>query len=76
MGRAVSEDWPEDHNVVVPQAWRGNDLWIDMQSEAQERISRNLRDMNASLLHRPLSPSLARLIYAIEVGSETPPHDR
>ena len=76
MGRAVSEDWQEDHTVVVPHAWRGNDLWIDMQSEAQVRISESLRDMNAELLLKPLSPSLTRLIRAIEVGSETPPHDR
>jgi hypothetical protein len=76
MGRAVSEDWPEDHTVVVPHAWRDNDLWIDMQSEAQARISKTLRDMNAELLQQPLSPSLTRLIRAIEVGLETPLHDR
>jgi hypothetical protein len=77
MGRAVSDDWPEDHDaVVVPHVWRRNDLWAAMRSEAQERISRTLRDMNASLLEQPLSPSLTQLIRAIEVGSETPPHDR
>ena len=76
MGRTVSDDWPEDHTVVVPPAWRGNDLWIDMQSQAQVRISRTLRDMNASLLEQPLSPSLTRLIREIALGLETRPHDR
>ncbi len=76
MGRAVSDGLPEDDNVVVQPTWRGNDLWIGMQSEAQERISKTLRDMNAELLQQPLSPSLTRLIRAIEVGLETPLHDR
>ncbi len=76
MGRAVSEDWPEDHSVVVPHAWRDSDLWIGMQSEAQVQISESLRDMNAELFLKPSSPSLTRLIRAIEVGLETPLHDR
>jgi hypothetical protein len=77
MGRAVSDDWPEDHSVVVvPHARKGDDLWADMQSDAQERISRTLRDMNAELLQQPLSPSLTRLIRTTEVGLEAPSHDR
>ncbi|MBL0404091.1 hypothetical protein JKG68_08955 [Microvirga aerilata] len=76
MGRAVSDGWPEDDNVVVPPAWRGTRPWIGMQSEAQARISKTLRDMNAELLQQPLSPRLTRLIRAIEVGLETPLHDR
>ena len=66
MGRAVSEDWPEGYLVVVPHAWRGDDLWTDMQSEAQERISTTLREMYADLLQQPLSPSLERLVRQIK----------
>ena len=75
MGRAVSEDWPEGYLVVVPHAWRGDDLWTDMQSEAQERISTTLREMYADLLQQPLSPSLERLVRQIETRSETLLHE-
>ena len=71
---AVSEDWPEDHLIIVPHAWRGDGLWADMQSETQERIGAILREMYAELLQQPLSPGLKRITRQIEVGSETPPH--
>jgi hypothetical protein len=74
MSRVVSEDWPEGYLVVVPHAWRGDDLWIDMQSEAQERIGTTLREMYAELLQQPLSPRLERLVCQIGMGLETSPH--
>jgi hypothetical protein len=75
MSRVVSEDWPEGYLVVVPHAWRGDDLWTDMQSEAQERIGTTLREMYAELLQEPLSPGLKSLARQIELGSEALPHE-
>ena len=75
MSRAVSEDWPEGYLVVVPHAWRGDDLWTAMQAETQERISTTLREMYAELLQQPLSPGLERLVCQIETRSETLPHE-
>jgi len=72
MGRAVFEDWPEGTIVVVPHAWRGDGLWIDMQSQAQDRIGAALQGMYAELLQQPLSPQLARLIRGIEADHEEP----
>jgi hypothetical protein len=37
MGLEVSEYWRESHLVVVPHAWRGDGLWVEMQAESQER---------------------------------------
>lgn len=74
MSRAAVEDWPEDYIIVVPHAWRDDELWIDMQSETQERIGKSLREMYAELLQQPLAPGLERIAHQIEVGSETPPH--
>jgi hypothetical protein len=74
MSLAESEDWPEGHLIIVPHAWRGDGLWTDMQSEAQERIGATLREMYAELLQQPLSPGLKRIARQIEVRSETPPH--
>jgi hypothetical protein len=62
MGRAAAEDWPEDYIIVVPHAWRGDGLWIDMQTEAQERIGTTLREM------------LRRTAPAALVSSVTEPH--
>jgi hypothetical protein len=75
MSIAVSEDWPEGHLIIVPHAWRGDDLWTDMQSEAQERIGKTLREMYAELLQRPLPPGLERLVRRIETWSETLPYE-
>jgi hypothetical protein len=75
MSRAAVEDWLEDYIIVVPHAWRDEGLWIDMQSEAQERIGTTLREMYAELLQQPLSPCLKGLLRQIEVGSETLPHE-
>jgi len=74
MSRAAVEDWLEDYIIVVPHAWRGDELWIDMQSEAQKRIGTTLREMYVELLQQPPSPALQKLIHQIEVGSETGPH--
>jgi hypothetical protein len=75
MGRAAVEDWPEDYIIVVPHAWRGDSLWTDMQSQAQERIGATLREMYAELLQQPLSSGLARLVHHIETESEMLLHD-
>jgi hypothetical protein len=71
MGCAVPEEWPEGAIVVVPHAWRDDGLWIDMQSQAQERIGEVLREMSAELLQQPLSPRLEGLVRQIETRSET-----
>jgi hypothetical protein len=75
MGRVAVEDSLEDYIIVVPHAWRGDGLWIDMQTEAQERIGTTLREMYAELLQQPLSPALQSLIRQIVTGSETLPHE-
>ncbi len=75
MSIAVSEDWPEGHLIIVPHAWRGDGLWTDMQSEAQERIGATLRQMYAELPQRPLPPGLERLVRRIETWSETLPYE-
>jgi hypothetical protein len=75
MSLAESEDWPEGHLIIVPHAWRGDGLWTDMQSEAQERIGATLRQMYAELLQRPLPPGLERLVRRIETRSATLPHE-
>ena len=75
MDRAVSDEWAEDHIIVVPHAWRGDGLWTDMQSQAQERIGESLREMYAELLQQPLSPRLKRLLCRIEARSETLLHE-
>ncbi len=74
MSRVAVEDWPEEYLIVVPHAWRDDDLWIDMQSETHERIGANLREMYAELLQQPLSPVLERIARRIAVGPETRPH--
>jgi hypothetical protein len=66
MGCAASDDWPEDYIVVVPHAWRDDDLWRDIQSETQERIGTTLREMYAELDRLPLSPRLTLLARQIE----------
>jgi hypothetical protein len=71
MSHTTEEDWPEGYIIVVPHAWRGDDLWRDMQSEAQERIGTTLREMYAELIHRPLPPGLEGLVHQIGTSSET-----
>jgi hypothetical protein len=71
----AEEDWCEGQLVVVPHAWRGDDLWRNMQVEAQERISTTLREMYAELLQQPLSPGLEGLVRQIETRSKTFPHE-
>jgi hypothetical protein len=66
MGRAASDDGPEDYFIVVPHAWRDDDLWLDIQVETQERIGTTLREMYADLGRLPLSPRLMLLIRQIE----------
>ena len=71
MGCTTEDDWPEGYIVVVPHAWRGDDLWRDMQSEAQERIGTTLREMYAELLQRPMPLGLEGLVRQIGTRSET-----
>ena len=66
MGRAASDEWPEDYIIVVPHAWRDDDLWLDIQLETQERIGTTLREMYADLRRLPLSPSLMLLVRQME----------
>jgi len=71
LGAETLEDWPVDSVIVVPHAWRGDDLWNEMQAQAQERIGRTLREMYADLVWQPLSPGLMRLVG--EIQAEKPP---
>lgn len=66
MGRAASDDWPEDYIIVVPHAWRDDDLWMNIQTETQEQIGTALREMYAELERLPLSPNLMLLVRQIE----------
>lgn len=75
MTHAENEDWPIGQIIVVPHAWRGDDLWHSIQHEAQLRIGTNLRQMYADLLQQPLSPGLIQLVHEIEVHSATSRHD-
>jgi hypothetical protein len=72
MGRAASNDWPEDYIIVVPHAWRDDDLWMDIQTETQEQIGTALREMYAELERLPLSPSLMLLVRQIEAPRRVP----
>jgi len=75
MGRAASDDGQEDYIFVIPHAWRGDDLWRDIQAETQERIGTTLREMYAELGRPPFSPSLTLLVRQIEVRRRAPtPH--
>jgi hypothetical protein len=66
MGRGASDDGPEDYVIVVPHAWRDDDLWLDIQVETHERIGTTLREMYADLGRLPLSPRLMLLIRQIK----------
>ena len=72
MGYAASDDWLEDYIVVVPHAWRDDDLWKDIQSETQERIGTTLREMYAELDRLPLSSRLMLLASQIEAHRGAP----
>jgi hypothetical protein len=72
MGRAASDVWLEDYIVVVPHAWRDDDLWREIQTETQERIGTSLREMYAELGRLPLSPSLRLLVRQIKAHRGAP----
>ena len=74
MAYATNDDWPVDQLVVVPHAWRGDKLWHDMQTEAQDWIGVALRAMYAKTLLQPLSPPLAKLVYQIRTQQEVSRH--
>ena len=66
MAHVANDDWLIGQLVVVSHAWRGDRLWHDMQTEAQDRIGAALRAMYADLLHQPLSPQLGKFVRQIE----------
>ena len=72
MGHRASDDRLEEYIIVVPHAWRGDNLWLDIQVEAKERIGTTLREMYADLERLPLSPSLILLVRQIEAGRSAP----
>ena len=74
MAHAANDDWPAGQLVVVPHAWRGDNLWQDMQTEAQDRIGVALRAIYADTLLQPLSPPLAKLVYQIRTQQEISQH--
>jgi hypothetical protein len=74
MGRAANDNWPERQLLVVPHGRRGDGLWSDLQSEAQDRIGAALGAMYADLLLQPLSPQLLKLIRQIRTRLETSRH--
>ena len=74
MSRAEDQDWLAGQTIVVPHAWRGDNLWQDMQTEAQDRIGVALRAIYADTLLQPLSPPLAKLVYQIRTQQEISQH--
>ena len=74
MGCAVNDNWPERQLHVVPHVRRGDGLWSDLQTEAQDRIGAALRAMYADLLQQPLSLRLLKLIRQIRTRLETSRH--
>ena len=74
MGRAANDNWPERQLHVVPHVRRGDGLWSDLQTEAQDRIGAALRAMYADLLQLPLSPQLGKFVRQIETRLETSRH--
>jgi hypothetical protein len=72
MVRAASDVWLEDYIVVVPHAWRDDDLWRDIRAETHERIGTGLQEMYADLGRLPLSPSLRLLVRQIEAHRGAP----
>jgi hypothetical protein len=72
MGRAASDDWLEDYIVVVPHAWRDDDLWREIQTETQGRIDTRLREMYADLGRLRLSPRLRLLVRQIKAHRGAP----
>jgi hypothetical protein len=74
MVGAANDDWPEGQLVVVPHAWRGDDLSDSIHTEVQDRIGAALRAMYANTLLQPLSPQLAKLVYQIRTEQETSRH--
>jgi hypothetical protein len=74
MALATSDDWPPGQLIVVPHAWRGDDLWHDIQAEAQQRIGADLRAMYTDLLQQPLPPNLMKLVRQIKISLKASPH--
>jgi hypothetical protein len=74
MGRAANDNWPEGQLLVVPHAGRGDSLWSDLETEAQDRIGAALRAMYTDLLQQPLPPRLTKLIRQIGTRLETSCH--
>jgi hypothetical protein len=72
MGRAASDDGQEDYIIVIPHAWRGDDLWRDIRAETHERIGTTLREMYAELGRLPLSPCLMLLVRQIKAPRRAP----
>jgi hypothetical protein len=72
MGSAASDDGPKDYLIVVPHAWRDDDLWLDIQLEIQQRIGTTLREMYADLGRLPLSSCLMLLVRQIEADQRAP----
>ena len=72
MSYGASDDEPEEYIVVVPNSWRADGLWRDIQAETQVRIRTSLREMYANLERLPLSPSLTLLVRQIEAGRSAP----
>ena len=72
MGRGASDDGPEYYVIVVPHAWRDDDLWRDIKTETQEQIGTALREMYADLERLPLSPCLMLLVRQIKAHRRAP----
>jgi hypothetical protein len=66
MNDVGGEDWQGGDFVVVPHAWRDDDLWPQIQATTQDHIGLNLRTMYSEMLQQPLSPALLGVAREIE----------
>jgi hypothetical protein len=66
MNDIGGEDWHDGDLIMVPHAWRDDDLWPQIQANTQAHIGLNLRTMYSELLQQPLSPLLQVAAREIE----------
>jgi hypothetical protein len=66
MAHDAHDDWQAGQLVFVPHLWRDDNLWNEIQVEAQQRIGSSLREVYGHLLQQPLSPALQHLANQID----------
>ena len=61
------EDWQCGELIVVPHAWRDDELWSEIQASARARITTNLQSMYSELLQQPLSAPLLDIAHRVKL---------